>query len=155
MPQKHATHSAELCPQRRTRSPATIPRWTSRRFQIHALTDSSPYVSFSRRYPRVCTTATSPAKRAKSSSRVSRLRRGINALVSLLCPGDDSTSEASPEARRDLSYSVSAVDGILEMSAFSVPGKHRASDCTAVEQGSKEPRGFLRFFGYNRFAVSV
>ena len=55
---------------------------------------NSAYVSFSLRYPRVSTTATSGAKRLKFSTRDSRFRRGISALVSVLCPDLDFTPEA-------------------------------------------------------------
>src|SRR5689334_22639081 len=102
IPQKHATQSAELAPHSRTRSPGAIPALPSVELQDKEWAESSAYVSFSRRYPRVCKTPISPAQRAKSSNKVSRFRRGINAFVSTLCPGDDFTSEVSSEMGRDL-----------------------------------------------------
>src|SRR5690349_4560718 len=149
IPQKHATHSAELAPHRRTRSPGAIPVLPSVELQDRECAESSAYVSFSRRYPRVCTTATSPAKRAKSLKSVIRFRRGINALLSVLCPGDDFTSEPLPAPRREIPYPVSAVEGILEISAFPMPGRH------GMHKGPKRSARIPRVLRYNSFTVSV
>src|SRR5215831_6206524 len=147
IPQKHATHSAELAPHSRTRSPGRIPALSSVELQEKACAQSSAYVSFSRRYPRVCTTATSPAKRAKSSKSVSRFRRGINGLVSMLCPRVDFTSEASV-TRRANPYSI--LNGRLHLNYECTCWAKRGSACA---RGKATPKGtalILRFFEYNR-----
>src|SRR5207247_8830775 len=102
-----------------------------------------------RRYRRVWTTATAQANAAKSSNRVSRFRRGINALVSLLWPGVDSNSEVRRETRGGVRHSISMLGGILVKGAFPVP----VLGAIAL----KLPKGsawISRVLGYNRITVS-
>src|SRR5271168_517331 len=82
IPQKQLIHSAEFGPQSRTRSPRFTPCPRSARPQKSALAYSSVYVTFSRRYPRLCTTAASPPHRKKSPNRDKRFSRRIFQHVS-------------------------------------------------------------------------